>query len=708
MPDTLGIRRRGGGPWIMEVYSGTGYPLGRVMRWDRCPRGGIMHKRLPYIEPTIRSIAGTFIMALGLLLHYRYALAWLWLPMLFFIGINLFQSGFTRFCMMEKLLKWIGFRSELDEIRALSKQAQESAALQANYLDTLNLLSEAVIELSPDGLIESASDGWAKLLGQDDNQNADRNPSIGQSISVFLGGLDHEVLRELLEDLGHDGGRIINKRFKLKDRQRHERWVEGKFTLSRQASGGPRIKGILRDVTDYLRQEREIRRMALHDALTNLPNRILLEDRMEHALAQARRLGHKAGLLFIDLDNFKQVNDIYGHKAGDRLLVAVSDSLKRALRDGDTLARWGGDEFVVLIPALCDTDDLRRIVDKLIAGLNEELSAEHAEAYVTISVGVAVFPDDARSSEALLVQADKALYFAKSQGRNNVQYFSELKSVAGLGYHDVDITSRFTAAVRRREIQVAYQPLVDARSGRIVCIEALARWQDTEQGWVSPATFIPIAENLGLIHEVGRQVLERALGDFSACLRSDAGIRLAVNISNRQLFAKDFMSDILSLIERHRIEPWRITLEITESIALHGLAKAKQCLMALSGAGFKLSIDDFGTGYSSLSNLHQLPVDELKIDMGFVKRIHAPDGRIMVETIVRMGRAMRVGLVAEGVEDADSARLLAEMGVDVLQGYHFSKPLPREQCVGLIEKCASATDGVSTVSRGGCEVSASG
>lgn len=640
-----------------------------------------MRRQLPYIEPTIRSIAGTFITLLGLLLYYRYDLAWLLLPMLFFISVNLLQSGFTRFCLMEKLLKWVGFRGELDEILELNKQAQESATVQANYLDTLNLLSEAVIELSPDGLIESASDGWAKLLGSNEQQE----PSIGKPIDVFLDGFDRGFLDQLAKDLALDQGRIINRRFRLKDGRQIERWVEGKFTLSRQVCEYPRIKGILRDVTESLQQEHDMRRMALHDALTNLPNRMLLEDRMEHALAQAKRLNHKVGLMFIDLDNFKQVNDIYGHKAGDRLLIAVSNSLQRALLASETLARWGGDEFVVLVPELGNTLDLRKLVAKLVTQLNEELSAEDAEAYVTISVGVSVYPDDADTSEALLVQADKALYFAKSHGRNNVQYFSELKQVVGLGYHDVDITSRFTCAVRRREIQVAYQPIFDAHTREVVCIEALARWYDEERGWVGPAIFIPIAENLGLIHEVGQQVLERALSDFCDCLRSNAGISLAVNISNRQLFAKDFISDLLALISRYRIEPESIKLEITESIALHGLAEAKQCLTALSSAGFKLSIDDFGTGYSSLSNLHQFPVDELKIDMSFVKRIHTPDGKVMVETIVRMGHAMKVDIVAEGVEDADSARLLSEMGADRLQGYYFSKPLSKRLCMQLIE-----------------------
>ena len=501
----------------------------------------------PYIEPSIRTIAGAFLIICALLATFRPDLRIYWLGFLFFIAINLFQSGLSRFCLMEKMLKRAGFRSEMDEIRS----------------------------------------------------------------------------------------------------------------------------------------------MALHDALTQLPNRVLLEDRINIAIAQARRTNNKVAVLFIDLDNFKQINDIQGHKAGDDLLVSISRVFRGHLREYDTLARWGGDEFVVLLPAIGTVENARRIGEKLMQVLDHEVAQEQ-HLHTTLSIGLAVFPDDASNTESLLIQADKAVYFCKASGRNNIQVFSEM-SASNTGYVDTDLTSRFTAAIKTQQLQVHYQPIVDATSKQVVAIEALARWQDEQHGWVSPGMFIPLAETMGLIEEVGRQVTEIALRDYSGCPWQER-VRLAINVSNRQLFSKTFLPTMLAAVDAKRINPDSIKLEITESTALE-TDNAVQTIKALSDAGFYVSLDDFGTGFSSLSRLHELPVDELKIDISFVRRSNTEKGRTMLKTIIDMGTAMNLKLVAEGIEDKDTAALLRDMGVHYLQGYYFAKPQSMRDCKQCIEKSGPKSTG---------------
>ena len=258
------------------------------------------------------------------------------------------------------------------------------------------------------------------------------------------------------------------------------------------------------------------------------------------------------------------------------------------------------------------------------------------------------------------------------------------------GYEDVDMTSRFVAAVKQNLLQVNYQPVIDANDhANIVGVEALARWHDDKYGWVSPANFIPLAENLGLINEVGRQVLEQALHHFSQRSGSCSDVKLAVNVSKRQLISDDFYPMIMAMVQRFGMKPGQIKLEITESIALQGVEQAKGHLQKLSDAGFTLSLDDFGTGFSSLSLVHELPFDEIKIDISFVRRIKTPEGKVLVRTIVDMGHAMQLVLVAEGVEDKETADILQEMGVEMLQGYYFSRPMPKEECTAFVSRTFS-------------------
>lgn len=636
--------------------------------------------RQTYIEPTIRSIAGGFILILGTLIYVFPAGSWLWLFLLFFVGFNLFQSGFTKFCMLEKLLKKLHFRSELDEIRDLSRTNAEVEARAAFY-DTLGLLNEVVIELSQDGKLAFLSDHWLRLLGSDHSSNAH---FLGHPFMVFINRLDRGSLEFLLQALLSGDRDTVSMRFRVLREDQLEHWVEGKFALYRKQGRVQGIRGVLRDVTEAHVQEKRISHMAMHDALTNLPNRTYLDDRISEEIKRSALAGSKFALLFIDLDNFKQVNDLRGHKSGDQLLIDVGNILRANLRASDVLARWGGDEFVVLLPFSQGADVARKVASELMHKLQTSLEKMNSDTFVTLSIGIAVYPDDGDSGESLLMQADKALFYAKSQGRNNIQMFSDMHTQSA-GYENVDMTSRFVAAVKHNLLQVYYQPVMDANDhAKMVGVEALARWHDDKYGWVSPASFIPLAENLGLINEVGCQILEQAMHHFSQRSGLCTGVKLAVNISKRQLVSDDFYPMIMAMVERFGLRPGQIKLEITESIALQGVEHARGYLQKLSDAGFTLSLDDFGTGFSSLSLVHELPFDEIKIDISFVRRLKTLEGKVLVRTIVDMGHAMQLVLVAEGVEDRETADILREMGVEMLQGYYFSRPMPQEECSDFI------------------------
>ena len=292
-------------------------------------------------------------------------------------------------------------------------------------------------------------------------------------------------------------------------------------------------------------------------------------------------------------------------------------------------------------------------------------------------------PDDAVSTEALLVQADNALFFAKSQGRDNIQLHGDMHA-RGTAFQDFELTSRLVRAIRKGLVRVHYQPVVDAHSGEVVGVEALARWFDEKYGQVGPDTFIPMAEELGFIGELGERVLEQSLAWFSHHGRRDPGLCLSLNVSNRQQVSADFARTLIERVRHYGLRPGQVKLEITESIAMEEVASASRFLKELSEEGFLLSIDDFGTGFSSLSQLHTLPVDELKIDRSFVRRLRTREGRAIVKAIVDMAHHLELELVAEGVEDEETAELLRELGVERLQGFHFSRPLPAEECERLL------------------------
>jgi len=585
-------------------------------------------------------------------------------------GASEFQQSFQRDAEWGHRLNAIaGQDDEMGRLwRALDNlmdEAEHRHRDQVAHQQTLDMLEEVVVELDTEGRLTRVSSAWRKVSGIDADVT-------GQILADYLDPEDAPALKSIIAALGRHEKQQATARLRLRLQGEEERWLE--LRLAR-GEGSDTLRGVLRDITQSYLQEQRITHMALHDALTGLPNRVLLEDRLKVAMRMVERSQHKVALGFIDLDHFKDVNDTLGHKVGDQLLIALAQRLRQHLRSGDTLARWGGDEFVVLLPDMPNTESVREVAEKLRTAMESPVLADDNKFNLTFSAGFAIFPDDADSGELLLAHADRAMFYAKAQGRNNLQLFCDM-SQKGLGKKEIYIQQRLAAAIREKRIDNYYQPLVDAKSGRVVGVETLARWQEVDMGWISPATFIPMAENLGLIRQLGEQVWHRALHDMQAW--KGRGIGLSVNISKRQLFMPYFTEKLLEDIQAHGLEPGRITLEITESIALLDVEYSAERLRELHDAGFRLSIDDFGTGYSSLSQLHELPVHELKIDMAFIKRIHQPKGARLVQTIVGMASSLGLETVAEGVEDAKVAVSLREMGVDVLQGWHCGRPMPAE------------------------------
>lgn len=560
-----------------------------------------------------------------------------------------------------------------DTLEVMMQRVHERDVEQRTYLETLAMLEEAVLELDCDGRVVHASPGWYRLTRCSESLK-------GVSITEFIHREDVEAIRGVCGSFKSGEKAQAQLRLRLRDDAGGEQWAECRLIaqsgLDGQLAG---IRGVLRDITQTYLHEQQITHMALHDALTDLPNRVLLEDRIKIATRMASRSDHKVAICFIDLDHFKNINDSLGHKAGDHLLIAFSTALRGQLRAGDTLARWGGDEFVLLLPELSGEEDAREVARKVESAFRQPLKLDDSTDYlVTFSMGVTMYPDDALDVEGLLSHADRAMFYAKTQGRNQTSFFGEIADKGG-SKRELYIQNRLVEAVAAKRIQAWFQPIISPANGECQVVEVLARWHDSEFGWVSPATFIPIAENTGTIRELGYQIWEQSLDALVAWRAQGLHLRAAINISKRQLFSDHFADRLAEDLVKRNLKPDAIILEVTESVALLDVAHASERLEDLHKRGFHLAIDDFGTGYSALSQLHEMPVDELKIDISFVRRIHEPSGYSMVQAIIHLARALGLKTIAEGVEDEPTATLLITLGADYLQGYHFAKPMPKAE-----------------------------
>jgi diguanylate cyclase (GGDEF)-like protein/PAS domain S-box-containing protein len=444
----------------------------------------------------------------------------------------------------------------------------------------------------------------------------------------------------------------------------------------RSSSAGDILYDIaaVEDISDRKKAEARVQYLATHDEMTDLPNRMLFNELAAKAIQRASRRGKRCAVLFIDLDRFKIVNDSLGHYAGDVLLREMATRMLGCIRTSDALARLGGDEFVVLLDDLFERDAAADIARKILSAALQPVEIAGQECRVTASIGIASYPEDAHDVATLMKHADMAMYSAKEEGKNNFQFYSAHTSPMAVDH--LLLESQLNHALSREEFTVQYQPRVGMNDGRIRGAEALIRWWNHELGTVSPAQFIPLAEDTGLIVPIGRWILQAACRQgIEWQSQGLKPVEMSVNLSPRQFRDDALLADISAALDETGLAPELLELEITESMIIHDVERAVERAIAIKRLGVRLAIDDFGTGYSSLTQLKRFPIDTLKVDRSFVRDVasNASD-RAIAEAIISLGKKLRVTVVAEGVETAEQVAFLQGQGCDEMQGFYFSKP----------------------------------
>lgn len=438
------------------------------------------------------------------------------------------------------------------------------------------------------------------------------------------------------------------------------------------------------DITERKEVEARVEHLAHHDILTGLHNRFNLENRLEQAIVSSHRENQQLAILFIDLDRFKNINDSLGHHIGDQLLINVADRLRACIRESDIAARIGGDEFIIVLTGLSDNSHAAVIAENIIREISKPYEISGHELNTTPSIGISIYPNDGDSVDELLRTADVAMYHAKEHGRNTYHYFTESMFIAA--NERIKIERELIAALHNEQLTLYYQPLISTGDFKVVSMEALIRWNHPEQGMVSPEIFIPIAEDAGIIHELGRWVIDKACRQLNKW-KSDGltSCRVAINLSTKQLQSETLTDDIKSVMLDYQVAGDEIELEITETAAMSDPEKAIRQLDALRGLGIHLAIDDFGTGYSSLAYLKRLPIHTLKLDRSFVRDIEDdPNDAAICAATVALAHNLGLTVVAEGVETVAQRDFLVAHEFDYLQGYYFSKPLPADEIFQLI------------------------
>ena len=547
----------------------------------------------------------------------------------------------------------------------------------------------AVFMLDPVGTILTWNAGAQRLHGYVAEEIVGKNYSLLFSVEEIEKGRPQEILRQAAS----------NDRHHLEVRQARQ---DGSIfigdvvlTALRGESGDLRgFSKIGRDLTPRMDAEEHLVRVndqmigwahtAAHDFLTGLPNRLLLSDRINQAIALAHRNSSKIAVLFLDLDGFKHINDSLGHSIGDKLLQSVAKRLLACVRSPDTVSRNGGDEFVIVLQEMQQSNQAAITAQRVINAVADPHDLGESNIHVTTSVGVSIFPEDGQNAETLIKNADTAMYQAKESGRKTFQFFKSEMNVNAVERQYLEEGLRL--ALERQEFTLHYQPKINLKTGAVVGAEALIRWIHPTQGLLSPGKFISLAEETGLILPIGAWVLREAC--LQAMLWKDLGLSagtISVNVSTVQFRGEDFLKDLFAILGETGLDPHSLELEVTESVLMNNSKAAVSILKAVRDIGIRVSVDDFGTGYSSLSYLRRFPLDALKIDQSFLQKIHmAPDNLTIVSAIISLGRAIGLRVIAEGVESIEELAFLKANDCDEAQGYYFSRPIPAEEFVKLL------------------------
>ena len=548
------------------------------------------------------------------------------------------------------------------------KQAEERLRLSATVLEHI---ADGVMVLDVEGRIIAVNPAFTAITGYAEHEAVGLQSTLTRGTSN-----DQGFYAALWRDLDANGfwqGEIWDTR---KSGEAYLEWL----TVSAVRGDADAVSHyvcVFSDITQSKKAQAQLDHLAHHDSLTALPNRLLYQDRLQHALVRAARSGGQLAVLFIDLDRFKNVNDTLGHHVGDELLKQAATQLAGCLREGDTLARLGGDEFIVLLEDIDGATGAAIVAAKLVAMFEQPFTVSGYELFVTGSVGIALFPQDGQDMHLLIRNADVAMYQAKARGRNGYQFYAP--SMSGEGVERLRLEAMLRRSIEKHEIFLVYQPQVEIDSGRLIGVEALVRWRHPELGLVTPDRFIPLAEDTGFIAPLGQWVLEEACRQMVAWEAEGLAVpKMAVNLSVRQFERGGVAASVASTLSAAGLAPGRLQLEVTESVIMN-TGDALQYINDLHAIGVGLAIDDFGTGYSSLAYLKQLPVQTLKIDRSFIKDIpQDPDDEAIAIAIIQLGKSMNLSVIAEGVEREDQAEFLLRHGCNRAQGYLYGRPLEPE------------------------------
>ena len=557
----------------------------------------------------------------------------------------------------------------------------ERKIMEEKYRGILENIQEAYFEVDLNGHCIFFNDSLCRITGytREELSGASYKNITDEENSRIVFQAFHKVFKTGQPTEGFD--------WRIKRKDGTQSYIEASVSLQKTASGKPvGFKGIIRDITERKNIEQELQHLATHDTLTGLPNRLMVGQLLDHAIQSAHRYNRQLAVFFVDLDRFKTVNDSLGHDAGDRLLKEVAARLRQSLRHVDVVGRLGGDEFIILIEDFQDVKQLEILAHKILATVMQPMFLLGEECRVTASIGISVFPQHGRDEQSLMKNADIAMYFAKEEGKNNFQFYSE--NMHAMSSARLAIETNLRHAIERNELYLNYQAQLDFRTNEIAGVEALLRWNNRYLGLVTPTQFIPIAEETGLIVPIGRWVLR------TACMQNVAWqkqglppVSMAVNLSLRQLMDETFLQDVRDILEETGLAPQLLELEITENMVMHSPARLIPVLTKIKALGVRLAIDDFGTGYSSLAQLKNFPIDSIKVDRSFIRNLPQDrDNKAITEAIINMGRSLNLTVIAEGVETKEQERFLRRKVCDEMQGFYFSKPLEPEQFAELLRQ----------------------
>jgi diguanylate cyclase (GGDEF)-like protein/PAS domain S-box-containing protein len=539
---------------------------------------------------------------------------------------------------------------------------------------TLNSIGDAVICIDVTGKVTYLNTAGEGITGWSRDEAAGR--PIEEVFRIVDAGTRETTQNPMLEAIRQDKTVGLTPNCVLIRRNGSDAAIEDSAAPIHDRRG--QVTGavmVFHDVSSARALSLRMSYLAQHDSLTDLPNRTLLNDRLDRAIVLAERHRQRLAVLFLDVDRFKHINDSVGHVIGDRLLQSLAERLQTCVRNSDTVSRQGGDEFVILLSEVTHAADAAVSAEKLLLALSEPHRIDQHDLEVTVSIGIATYPDDGTDAETLLKRADFAMYHAKESGRNKYQFFEPKMNVRAIERQSLENELRH--ALERREFAMHYQPKVNLHSGAITGIEALIRWHHPQRGLVLPAQFIPIAEECGFIVPIGQWVLRESCQQ--AKLWQDAGlpsVRMAVNVSTVELRAKDFLTGLRDILMETGLDPLHLELELTETFLMQDMTSTAAVLRAINELGVRLTLDDFGTGYSSLSHLKRFPIGTLKIDQSFVRNVTTDaDDASIVSAVINMAKSLDMCVVAEGVETPQQLAFLREQNCPEGQGYYFNRPV---------------------------------